>query len=85
MIGMLLSKTLCKVTTRYQPAVTSVYSNGLWGRGCIRQQSAYYDSVENIGEIYLGHVIVKEHSKIDNCYYIDVGSSFTKKFCIIKI
>lgn len=65
--------------------VTSAYSNALWGRGRIRQQSAHYDSVENIDEIYLGHTIVKEPIKVDNCYYIDVGSYFTKKLCIVKI
>ena len=65
--------------------ITSAYSNALWGRGRIRQQSAYYDSVENIDEIYLGHTIVKEPIKVDNCYYIDVGSSFTKKLCIVKV
>ncbi|RZG93038.1 metallophosphoesterase [Acinetobacter pittii] len=65
--------------------ITSAYSNALWGRGRIRQQSAHYDSVENIDEIYLGHTIVKEPIKVDNCYYIDVGSSFTKKLCIVKV
>lgn len=65
--------------------VTSAYSNALWGRGRIRQHSAHYDVVENIDEIYLGHTIVKEHTQIDNCHYIDVGSSFTKKLCIVKI
>ena len=65
--------------------ITSAYSNALWGRGRIRQQSAHYDSVENIDEIYLGHTIVKELIKVDNCYYIDVGSFFTKKLCIVKV
>ncbi|MCO8093246.1 MULTISPECIES: metallophosphoesterase [Acinetobacter] len=65
--------------------VTSAYSNALWGRGRIRNHSEHYDIVENIDEIYLGHTIVKEHTKIDNCHYIDVGSFFTKKLCIVKI
>ncbi|AUC07537.1 serine/threonine-protein phosphatase 2 [Acinetobacter lwoffii] len=65
--------------------VSSAYANALWGRGRIRQHSAHYDVVENIDEIYLGHTIVKEHTQIDNCHYIDVGSSFTKKLCIVKI
>jgi len=65
--------------------VTSAYVNALWGRGRIRQHFVHYDIVEGIDEIYLGHTIVKEHTKIDNCHYIDVGSSFTKKLCIVKI
>lgn len=65
--------------------VSSAYANALWGRGRIRQHSAHYDVVENIDEIYLGHTIVKEHTQIDNCHYIDVGSSFTNKLCIVKI
>lgn len=65
--------------------VSSAYANALWGRGRIRQSSAHYDVVENIDEIYLGHTIVKEHTQIDNCHYIDVGSSFTQKICIVKI
>ncbi|WP_180044703.1 MULTISPECIES: metallophosphoesterase [unclassified Acinetobacter] len=67
------------------PGITSSYSNGLWGRGRIRNYSNHYDIVENINEIYLGHTIVKEYTKIDNCHYIDVGSSFTSKLCIIKV
>ena len=65
--------------------ITSAYVNALWGRGRIRQHSAHYDIVDGVDEIYLGHTIVKEHTKIDNCHYIDVGSSFTKKLCIVKI
>ena len=67
------------------PGISSAYSNALWGRGRIRKHSDHYDVVENIDEIYLGHTIVKEHTKIDNCNYIDVGSSFTQKLCIVKI
>lgn len=65
--------------------VTSAYTNALWGRGRMRNHTIHYDIVENIDEIYLGHTIVKEHTQIDNCHYIDAGSSFTKKLCIIKV
>ena len=34
---------------------------------------------------YLGHTIVKKHTQIDNCHYIDIGSSYTQKLCIVKI
>jgi serine/threonine protein phosphatase 1 len=71
------------VTTRFQVSVLLMRTR--CGRGRIRQHSAHYDVVENIDEIYLGHTIVKEHTQIDNCHYIDVGSSFTKKLCIVKI
>lgn len=67
------------------PGITSAYTNALWGRGRIRNHSNQYDIVENIDEIYLGHTIVKEHTQIDNCHYIDIGSSFTKKLCIVKV
>ncbi|ENV14250.1 hypothetical protein F965_00493 [Acinetobacter schindleri NIPH 900] len=65
--------------------ITSAYSNAIWGRGRIRNHSNEYDFVENIDEIYLGHTIVREHTQIDNCHYIDVGSSFTKKLCVIEV
>lgn len=65
--------------------VTSAYSNALWGRGRIRKHSVHYDIVENIDEVYIGHTIVKEHTQIDNCHYIDLGSSFTKKLCLVKV
>lgn len=67
------------------PGITSSYSNALWGRGRIRNYSNQYDIIDNIDEIYLGHTIVKEHTQIDNCHYIDVGSSFTSKLCIVKV
>lgn len=67
------------------PGITSSYSNALWGRGRIRNYSNQYDIVDNIDEVYLGHTIVKEHTQIDNCHYIDVGSSFTSKLCIVKV
>ena len=80
----LFKQDICKGNYKIA-GVSSAYSNALWGRGRIRNQSDIYDIVENVDEIYLGHTIVKEHTKIDNCHYIDVGSSFTKKLCIVKI
>ncbi|ENX25600.1 MULTISPECIES: metallophosphoesterase [Acinetobacter] len=65
--------------------MVSAYTNALWGRGRIKNYSDNYDVVENIDAIYLGHTIVKEMTQLDNCYYIDVGSSFTQKLCITKI
>ncbi|WP_436916852.1 metallophosphoesterase [Acinetobacter schindleri] len=67
------------------PGLTSAYTNALWGRGRIRHHSKRYGTVKNIDEIYLGHTIVKRHTQIDNCHYIDVGSSYTQKLCIVKI
>ena len=65
--------------------ITSAYTNALWGRGRIKNYSNDYDVVENIDEIYLGHTIVKELTKLNNCYYVDVGSSFTQRLCIVQI
>ena len=65
--------------------ITSAYTNAIWGRGRVKKHSEEYDVVENIDAIYLGHTIVKKMTQIDNCYYIDVGSSFTNKLCIVKI
>lgn len=67
------------------PGLTSAYTNALWGRGRIRHHSKRYGTVKNIDEIYLGHTIVKKHTQIDNCHYIDIGSSYTQKLCIVKI
>ena len=67
------------------PGVTSAYKNALWGRGRIKNLSNDYDVVEGIDAIYLGHTIVKEMKRWSNCYYIDVGSNFTQKLCIVKI
>ena len=67
------------------PGITSAYTNALWGRGRIKNYSNDYDVVENIDVIYLGHTIVREMTQIDNCYYIDVGSFFTQRLCIIQI
>lgn len=67
------------------PGLTSAYTNALWGRGRIRHHSKRYGTVKNIDEIYLGHTIVKRHTQIDNCHYIDIGSSYTQKLCIVKI
>lgn len=67
------------------PGLTSAYTNALWGRGRIRHHSKRYGTVKNIDEIYLGHTIVKRHTQIDNCHYIDVGSSYTQQLCIVKI
>ena len=67
------------------PGLTSAYTNALWGRGRIRHHSKRYGTVKNIDEVYLGHTIVKRHTQIDNCHYIDVGSSYTQQLCIVKI
>lgn len=70
---------------RKVPGLTSAYTNALWGRGRIRHHSKRYGTVKNIDEIYLGHTIVKRHIQIDNCHYIDIGSSYTQQLCIVKI
>ena len=67
------------------PGVTSAYKNALWGRGRLRNYSDQYDVVTKIDEIYLGHTIVREPVQIDNCFYIDVGSFYTKKLFIKKV
>lgn len=67
------------------PGLTSAYTNALWGRGRIRHHSHRYGTVKNIDEIYLGHSIVKRPTQIDNCHYIDIGSSYTHQLCIVKI
>lgn len=67
------------------PGITSAYKNAIWGRGRIKNYSDDYEDVEGIDAIYLGHTIVREMTQIDNCYYIDVGSSFTQKLCIAQI
>lgn len=67
------------------PGLTSAYTNALWGRDRIRHHSKRYETVKNIDEVYLGHTIVKRHTQIDNCHYIDVGSSYTQQLCIVKI
>lgn len=67
------------------PGFTSAYTNTLWGRGRIRHHSRRYRTVKKVDEIYLGHTIVRGHTQIDNCHYIDVGSSYTQRLCIVKI
>lgn len=51
----------------------------------IKKISDQYDVVTKIDEIYLGHTIVREPVQIDNCFYIDVGSFYTKKLFIKKV
>lgn len=65
--------------------VQSVYHNCLWGRGRIKNRSDIDGQVAHIDEIYLGHTMVKKHTVIDNCHYIDVGSYFSQALCLVKI
>lgn len=65
--------------------IKSSYYNAMWGRGRIKQQSDLYTHVKNITEIYHGHTIVQEPTKLNNCIYIDTGAFFTQKLCILKI
>ena len=63
----------------------STYHNALWGRGRIKHLSDHYEAVKNVDTIYLGHTIVKEPVQLDNCHYIDIGSYYSKKLCVLKI
>ncbi|AXX46088.1 hypothetical protein Aba10324_14715 [Acinetobacter baumannii] len=63
----------------------SCYQKALWGRDRIRNYCEDHETVRNIDEVYLGHTIVKAPIQLDNCFYIDIGSFWSKDLFIKKL
>lgn len=63
----------------------SSYQKALWGRDRIRNYCEDYETIRNIDEVYLGHTIVKAPIQLDNCFYIDIGSFWSKDLFIKKL
>ncbi len=58
----------------------------VWGRGRIRNNRPYrYRSVTGIDRVFLGHTVVNQVTRRDNCYYIDTGAVFGKHLSVIEI
>lgn len=63
----------------------SSYQKALWGRDRIRNYCEDHETVRNIDEVYLGHTIVKTPIQLDNCFYLDIGSFWSKNLFIKKL
>lgn len=57
----------------------------LWGRERLGDLSGKYTHVEGIEAVVMGHSVVNVPYKQHNCYYIDVGSTFTGRLAIMDM
>ncbi|VXA86983.1 conserved hypothetical protein [Acinetobacter sp. 8I-beige] len=66
---------------------SSTLQNALWGRSRILhgQNNKNFQKVEGIDGIYLGHTLVQQPIKIQNCFYIDTGMVIGKSLTIQEL
>lgn len=55
----------------------------MWGRERLNPDATQYEHVSGVDAVFMGHSVVSQVCKRDNCYYIDVGSCFYGRLAVI--
>lgn len=66
---------------------SSIVQSALWGKSRISygQKSRFFQNVDGIDEIYLGHTVVEHILQIHNCFFVDTGAVFGNKLTIKEL
>ncbi len=67
------------VWERFDPSNEMMSHFAMWGRAIIRGKVPWFNGVENITRVYVGHSVVKEVTDIHNVRYIDTGACYGRK------
>lgn len=57
----------------------------MWGRERLNSDAPQYTHVSGVDAVFMGHSVVSQVCKRDNCYYIDIGSCFTGRLAVINV
>jgi serine/threonine protein phosphatase 1 len=57
----------------------------VWGRERLNPDATQYTHVTGVDAVFMGHSVVNQVCKRDNCYYIDVGSCFYGRLAVINV
>lgn len=60
-------------------------ARALWNRTRIHYNNGTYGDVKGVDAVILGHTVVKQPTRIDNCFYIDTGAVYNGKLDIIDL
>ena len=57
----------------------------MWGRERLDPDATQYTHVSGVDAVFMGHSVVSQVCKRDNCYYIDVGSCFYGRLAVLGL
>lgn len=57
----------------------------MWGRDRLDTDNKQYTHVSGVDAVFMGHTVVNQICKRDNCYYIDVGSCFYGRLAVLDL
>lgn len=57
----------------------------MWGRDRLNPDATQYTHVTGVDAVFMGHSVVNQVCKRDNCYYIDIGSCFYGRLAVLNI
>lgn len=57
----------------------------MWGRDRLDPDATQYTHVSGVDAVFMGHSVVNQVCKRDNCYYIDVGSCFYGRLAVLNL
>ncbi|MFX9652157.1 metallophosphoesterase [Acinetobacter baumannii] len=66
-------------------SIRSAQQQALWGRTRVDRHNPGYEEVKNIDYVFLGHTMVFNAFRRDNCVFIDTGAYHTGKLTIIDL
>lgn len=59
--------------------------HAMWGRDRLDPDATQYTHVSGVDAVFMGHSVVNQVCKRDNCYYIDVGSCFYGRLAVLDL
>lgn len=57
----------------------------MWGRERLNIDDQKYKTVSGVDAVFMGHTVVQQVCRRDNCYFIDIGSCFVGRLAVIDI
>lgn len=67
------------VWERFDPSNEMMSHFAMWGRAIIRGKVPWFEGVENITRVYVGHSVVPNVQDVHNVRYIDTGACYGKR------
>ena len=67
------------------PAFRDPAQLAMWGRDRLDTDNKQYTHVSDVDAVFMGHTVVNQVSRRDNCYYIDVGSCFYGRLAVLDL
>ena len=57
----------------------------MWGRERLNIEDQRYKTVSGVDAVFMGHTVVQQVCRRDNCFFIDIGSCFVGRLAVLDI